>query len=424
MSLSDAEVLSKTLQHNHMEETGGQASTFAFTELCKGLGIKSNIKEIREDTRTGKSFLGTQRFMKSSQGVVRYNEEAPGGIFHKVGHRAGSIDAAIRNGSDRVLERMYHNEGFERRVDGDAHSRMVGGNRRGHEGAARYGGEHFLLASNDLEDKGIAAGNRKRMASPAVRGKKSHLNLSSMTEKVEGDGEGSRADGRLSPELVGNKKGINLIAVESKIGSEDNVMIGRGYPREDSQGQVSPTPFKAFPTRVDKTAHGNPVSKDREAVAPSPNKRRGPPRSSSWAGSSMGEFIKLSGTPDEGKKGGQGGEGQAKTPGGTVVAPDGRSRNRRGSNSMAALPTFGPGGAPFATNLNMDAKSVRPGADRSMIVQDYFQNSPTQAARPPFAVEGDKPDAYGGGSMRFARSGRLHGLGSAQGYNIISNQDV
>lgn len=428
VSKADAEVLARTVAHNHEQDTGSVPETLAFAELCKGIGVKSNIKVIRKDSRTGKAFLGTHKNMRSSQGVVREMEELPGGIFARVTHRAGSMDAAIRNGSDRVLDHMYHAQNFNRRMDEDAHHRMLRGNKKVHSGAAACGGEHFMAASNNFSDH-ILKGNKKRMASPDVRGKRGHLGTSSMEEVLN---YAEKGDGRLSPELVGNKKGINDIAVESKIGSEDNTMIGRDYPRKDDSGRVSQSPFKSFATRMDETAHGNPVSKDHDSVSHTPNKRRGAPKSASWAASSMGDFIKLSGTTDDVSFGGMEGGGEEKKEEvgerETTMSTPTRTMRRAASASMAALPTFGVGTAPFATNTNLDATPLRPGGDASIVAQDYFQNSGEANARKnrrgaPFAVEGDKPVIYSS-SKRFARSARLHGLGNAQGFNIINNLDV
>ena len=423
VSERDAIVLSRNLEHREKVDMSS-GMELSFRELCRGIGIKSNIKEIRTDSRTGKDYLRTQKVMKSSQGVVREHEELPGGILATLKHRPGSVDAAFRNNwtSNEVLQSLYHADTFDKRVWSDSRKRLAHRNRRSHIGADLYGGEHYM--SNAFTEQ-IVEGNKRRSPTPELNVARDHLSLGSMQEVETPKLPREQGGSQLSPDLVGNKKGITAIGVESRIGSEENTMISKGYARKDEEGRASPSPFKAFPIRQDgdKTSHGNPISRDENAVAVTPNKRRGPPKHAKWAGSSMRDFITLSGAAPQGvsspSKAALEGQAEGSSSGGP------KRTLRRFSNSLASVPTFGPCAPPFATNTKGRPKEpLRPGSDGSMIVQNYFQNSRCARTPPPFAVSGENspyPDPGGTGSRRGSKK---YGLAEAQRYNIINNVAV
>ena len=176
-----------------------------------------------------------------------------------------------------------------------------------------------------------------------------------------------------------------------------------------------------------------------------PNKRRCADKTWGWASASVGSFIKASG----------GGETSPVAESGSSVAGDliiaagsdikasgrggggsnsgGRSQGmvprnmRRRSVSVQALPTFGACKSPFATSedlgQNSTKRELRPGADASIIVQNYYGNLPSTRTRAPFALDGDKlkePRSQ----RKMKGSFKLYGIGAAQGFNIISNETV
>ena len=197
------------------------------------------------------------------------------------------------------------------------------------KGAMHTGEEHAL--DSNAYDGSIVGGNRKKSPTFGMNQARDHLGIGI---KEIGDG-----DGRISPDLVGNKKGENVIGRESRVGSVGNLLQEKSIGGEAGG-------FRAFRTSPDKhTAHGKPLTKGEHEVMSNPNKRRSADKSWGWANDSVKEFLALSGRgesiPSE--------RACTASTGDLAVSPSrGRSQSvvprnmKRRSYSVQALPTFGP----------------------------------------------------------------------------------
>ena len=188
-----------------MAENTGETevgNSMEFRDFCNGLNVKSNIKGLRVDGRTGKMFSRVQKTMKSSSGVVRETEELPGGIFARSTHR-GSVDTSLANTSDKYLDTLYHNKIFDKRMREDS---MIHLSTK--KGGMHTGEEH--ANDRNMFDGSIVGGNRKKSPTFEMNQARDHIGVG-MKEVGEGDG-------RISPDLVGNKKGENFIGRESRVG--------------------------------------------------------------------------------------------------------------------------------------------------------------------------------------------------------------
>ncbi|GMH88651.1 hypothetical protein TrST_g13646 [Triparma strigata] len=416
ISAADADILSRNLVEHTKGGVGLGGDKMGWDEFCAGLRVKSNIVGMRTDKRTGKMHAGVQKNMRASKGVLRREEELPGGIFARSSHR-GTVDTTIDNASDSYLNSMYHNKVFEERMRTDSQVHLST-----KKGGMHLGTEEHYLSSGGQTDEGIVGGNRKKSPVLGMNQAQDHIGLG-MKEIGEGDG-------KLSPNLIGNRKGQTDFGGRSKVGSIGNLLV------ENSVGGEAGG-FKALRSSPDMhTAHGKPYTHGETAVMSTPNKRRGANKKWNWAQNSMGSLINDSGGGEAASVMGVGElmgtpnpTGGSPPRGRTSSVTQQRNQKRR-SHSVQAMPTFGPCASPFATldglngGANSNKREMRPGADGSLVVQNYFQNgSPQKETRAPYALDGD--------SMKFQRSGKkmnsshkLYGIGGGQGFNIISNEVV
>ncbi|GMH90542.1 hypothetical protein TL16_g11800 [Triparma laevis f. inornata] len=450
ISTADADILSRNLIE-HTSGSGLGGDNIGWGDFCRGLKIKSNIVGMRTDKRTGKMHAGVQRNMRASGGVLRSEEELSGGIFARSTHR-GTVDTTIDNESDNHLNSMYHNEVFDARMRADSMvhlSTKKGGSHLGSQ-------EHFFDSS---KGGSMIGGNRKKSPTFGMNQARDHIGV--------GMKEIGNGDGRISPNLIGNRKGETEVGRRSKVGSVGNLLV------ENSIGGEAGG-FKALRTSPDMhTAHGKPYTHGDTAVMSTPNKRRSANKQWSWAQNSVGSLISDAGggTPSRISEEVMRSEevmgvGELmSTPNPTGGSPPrGRTRSvtqqrnqkrrshsvqalptfgpcasptrsvtqqrnqKRRSHSVQALPTFGPCASPYATlddlngGVHSNKRELRPGADGSLVVQNYFQNaSPRGETRAPFALEGDRMSVVKSGK-KVTGAHKLYGIGAAQGFNIISNE--
>jgi hypothetical protein len=154
---------------------------------------------------------GVQKNMRASNGVLRREEELPGGIFARSSHR-GTVDTTIGNASDSHLNSMYHNKVFDERVRTDSQVHLST-----KKGGMHLGTEEHYLSSGGQTDEGIVGGNRKKSPVLGMNQAQDHIGLG-MKEIGEGDG-------KLSPDLIGNRKGQTDFGGRSKVGSIGNLLV-------------------------------------------------------------------------------------------------------------------------------------------------------------------------------------------------------
>ena len=402
-----------------------------FDRLFKSLNIRNDIKTVRVDSRTGKGFNGMGGKMNVTEGVVRGDEEADGGIFSRSGvWEKMALQGDTHFGSETLKKRLEEEKTFDLGAKGNTKG-------RGGDSAEKNRRDSFFRDSvfgqdnaSKLDEICFIGGNKRRPATPDTRAARDNIGVGMMVHDSNlGEGKESasqsareiaiakREEGRLSPELVGNKKALVESGLEMRIGSENNVMIAQS-PAVVSEG------IRLYPNKNDNTAHGNPYThSSKDPVVTSPNKRSEAPSGSRWADTTLKEFIVGAG-------------------GGAVSTPLENSRPfRKRVVSAANQPSFGLLASPFATDTdvihsgeNKDHSAFVMG--KKHVMEAPLRDSPLRHRNekhheeakggklygrpPPFAVEGDKPTPVKK-SQRFEMSERLYGY--PHGYNIISNLD-
>ena len=417
LQVSDADALCLSQQL----AVKGNTDQLEFSEICEKLNVQCNIKDVRVDARTDGGFLNAGMKMKSSAGVVREGEEAPGGIFARSTHRG--THGWGRKGFENTIstaEDLYHGDFFEKRRNDDGHCRVSQGNRKKRVESTH--GDRETVGVDKHEDLGIMPGNRKRMSPTMgdVGSAKDHMGVGMKVMEMDG--------GRISPDLVGNKKGMTVHSREGHLGSVGNFEVERtDYVAGESKRMGESILFPKN-SKGDATAHGNPMSHSKDTVTMSPNKRRPPPKDFAASANNMRAFLvdSSTGTMMGAKEVSQRAAVQTPAKGAEreeVPAPNTHRSLRRQSYSAASLPSFGACGAPYASvdaGANEASHTVRPYADTSKVMQSYFSNAQVARTPAPFAVDGDKPAAPKN-SKRFALSARKWGLEERRGFNIISN---
>jgi hypothetical protein len=138
-------------------KTKGAGDKITFEAFCDKLNVESNIATIRTDSRTSNAYLQQNSKMKSSNGVVREHEEAPGGIFARSVHR-GTHGWGRKgfNNTQTTAEDLFHGRMFENRREEDAHHRLSAGNRKKRVEGAHTDHETYAAPSEGFYPRSLS----------------------------------------------------------------------------------------------------------------------------------------------------------------------------------------------------------------------------------------------------------------------------